>query len=285
MKSVPIIIITTLSAGILVGYLLVTTGPGPEFRAQKPEITNGETDYLDRAAIDELSSRIEELEQRLQTEVNARQVLEATLEILEQQLANNAQIKTPDLIEENAIDIGPKENASTQVSASDWFNAQALIDSGMSSSQAAELKSFFERQELERMFLRDRSIREDWDRQKYRDELRKLTENTRAYFDQLDENAYDAYLYASGQTNRVRVTSVLDSSQAGSAGIQPGDHILRYDNKRIYSGFELRSATTSGDLDQSVAVEVERDGEIHLLYLNRGPLGIRMNSVSVAPSP
>jgi S1-C subfamily serine protease len=79
------------------------------------------------------------------------------------------------------------------------------------------------------------------------------------------------------------VSSVLATAQAGAAGIQSGDHILRYDNQRIYSGFELRQATTGGNAIDSVSVEVERDGEILEFYLIRGPLGIRMNSVSVAP--
>ncbi len=91
------------------------------------------------------------------------------------------------------------------------------------------------------------------------------------------------YLYASGQPNRVAVTSVLESAQAAQAGILPGDLILRYDRERVYNWRDLRTATRSGNLADTVEVEVERDGDTLQLYLLRGPLGIRMDSRSVAP--
>jgi len=79
------------------------------------------------------------------------------------------------------------------------------------------------------------------------------------------------------------VTSVLASAPAGQAGIEAGDHILRYDNQRMYNWRDLRTATTSGDISDVVEVEVDRDGETLQFYLARGPLGIRMDSLSVAP--
>ena len=100
---------------------------------------------------------------------------------------------------------------------------------------------------------------------------------------QLSEAEYDSYLYASGQTNRVAVTSVLESAPAATAGIEPGDHIIRYDNQPIYNWRELREATSNGQIGETIAVEIDRDGDIVELYLARGPLGIRMNSLSVAP--
>ena len=136
---------------------------------------------------------------------------------------------------------------------------------------------------MQKLYLRDQAIREGWDRQKYREEIQALNDEEDVLKDQLGESAYDAYLFASGQSNRVAVSSVLATAPAGAAGIEPGDHILSYDNQRIYSGFELRQATTGGNASDSVPVEVERDGEILEFYLIRGPLGIRMNSVSVAP--
>jgi S1-C subfamily serine protease len=78
---------------------------------------------------------------------------------------------------------------------------------------------------------------------------------------------------------------VLESAQAGTAGIKPGDHIIRYDNQRIYNWRDLREATAGGSISDTVALEVEREGETIEFYLARGPLGIRMDSVSVAPQP
>lgn len=230
----------------------------------------------------QFSGDIKKLQQLLEAEITARKSLEDKLEALNRKVADldqNIQLASIDSSAE--IDIDGQTNAAN--SEQNWFNEQALIDSGMSSSLATELKAFFEQQELDRMYLRDQSVRESWDRQKFRDEIQKLTETGDAFLNQLDESAYDAYLYASQQPNRVKVTSVLDSSQAGTAGIQPGDHIIRYDYERIYSGFALRHATSGGDINESVAVEVERNGEILDFYLSRGPLGIRMNAVSVKP--
>ncbi|NNE62688.1 MAG: PDZ domain-containing protein [Gammaproteobacteria bacterium] len=287
MKALPLIIVT-LTTGFTIGYfvnsILLSTEPAAS-TSQINSVSNIEANsYRDSPVVDQLSVDLDALDRRLQQEIVARKSLEEKLDNLSQQIASLERNKN----DSHNIDNVPEENeevvASTE-SDREWFNEQALVDSGMSDIQAAGLKSFFEQQELDRMYLRDQSIREGWDRQRYREEIQKLSEKADTFLSQLDDTSYDAYLYASGQPNRVRVTNVLDSSQAGSAGIQAGDHIISYDNKRIYSGFDLRSATTGGNINQTVAVEIERNGEIMELYLNRGPLGIRMNSVSIAPTP
>ncbi|MDH3387295.1 MAG: PDZ domain-containing protein, partial [Gammaproteobacteria bacterium] len=172
---------------------------------------------------------------------------------------------------------------SSEASGQGWFDEQALIETGIDSAQASQLKLFFEQLEMERLYLRDRSAREGWDRARLREEMRRLDSSEESLREQLGDSAYDAYLYASGQPNRVAVTSVLASAQAGQAGIVAGDHILRYDSQRIYNWRDLRTATTSGDITDVVEVEIERDGETLRFYLARGPLGIRMDSLSVAP--
>lgn len=286
MKTIPVVI-ATLTGGIVIGYSLngsfLSATSKSESASTNPNITPLKTGAHQPQQFDGLAAEIDDINRRMQQEISARRSLEIKLDKLSQQLAslevNGSQPnKSLDVTEEST------KAVTSPTAQSEWFNEQALIDSGMTYTRAAELKSFFEQQELDRMYLRDQSIREGWDRQKYREEIQKLSENAEGFLSQLDEQSYDAYLYASGQPNRVKVTNVLDSSQASSAGIQPGDHIISYDSKRIYSGFELRSATTSGDINQTIAVEVERNGEIIELYLTRGPLGIRMDSVSIPPS-
>ncbi len=222
---------------------------------------------------------VAEFNRLLQSEIKARKALQQKVDSLGQQIAaleGNSRVQIKQLPEKT-------ENPQPLEAEDDWFNEQALIKSGMSSGQANDLKVFFEQQELQQLYLRDQSIREGWDRQKFRDEIQALADEEDALKDKLGEDGFDAYLYASGQSNRVAVSSVLATAPAGEAGIQAGDHILRYDNQRIYSGFELRQATTTGNDNESVPVEVERDGEIIEFYLLRGPLGIRMNSISQAP--
>lgn len=280
MKSPLLIILASLSIGLAIGLLIKNDSNEPE---PVQTSTSRNTTVLEKTQTVQVTdnSAIQEIQQQLQDEIVARQSLQKQIDDLGNQLAALEQ----NWQQQNAEQTSQATNANSRSEKQDkdWFNTQALIDGGLSSAEANDLKVFFEQQEMNQMFLRDQSIRESWDRQKYRDELQKIEDSSQAFLNQLSDSTYDTYLFASGQTNRVEVTNVLDSSQASSAGIQPGDRIISYDNERVYSGFELRTATSGGDINESVAVEVERDGEIMELYLSRGPLGIRMNSISVAP--
>jgi len=225
---------------------------------------------------------IELLQATLRAEVNARRKLEQKVEAMQDRIAalDAAKMISGSTREIDEAAELPGDSGDAEPG---WFNQQALLDSGMDSALAGELKVFFEQMEMQRLFLRDRAAREDWDREQLRNEFSLLESREEELKQRLGEDGYDAYLYASGQPNRVAVTSVLESAQAGQAGIRSGDQILRYDRQRIYDWRDLREATTSGDLSDTVEVEVERDGENLSFYLARGPLGIRMNSVSVAP--
>jgi predicted metalloprotease with PDZ domain len=277
MKS-PIFLITlVLAVGVSIGFLMQRA---PETAV--PKIVQDPAPRTENLVlIDASNSDIAELSRLLQDEIIARKSLEQKIKSLSfqvSQLKSNSQYQPTDLSSQ------AENPAPLDVQAdSDWFNEQALVDSGMTSSQAIELKSFFEQQELQQLFLRDQAVREGWDRQRYRDEFQTLNDEEDVLKAKLGDSAYDAYLFASGQSNRVSVISVLATAPAGTAGILVGDHILRYDNQRIYSGIELRQATTGGNASDSVSVQVVRDGKTLEFYLNRGPLGIRMNSVSVAP--
>ena len=278
LKTPYALIALALVAGIAIGVYFQSEPATSIVDLTKNTTTSRQTHS---SSPDSLYAELAELKNLLQNEIEVREMLERKVDSLSQQivvLEDNSQTQINTLSEQT------EETQSTETEAQDiWFKEQALVDSGMSASQANELKVFFEQQELQRLYLRDQSIREGWDRQKFRDEMTLLANEEDSLKDRLGEDAFDAYLYASGQSNRVAVSSVLATAPAGEAGIQAGDHILRYDNQRVYSGFELRRATTTGDDNDSVAVEVERDGKIIEFYLPRGPLGIRMNSISKAP--
>ncbi len=92
---------------------------------------------------------------------------------------------------------------------------------------------------------------------------------------ELGDDAYDRYLYASGQSNRVRVRRVMPDSAAARAGIAEGDLLLSYDSERLFGFDDLRRASYQGEPGDSVIVEVRRqDGSQAQLALPRGPLGI-----------
>ena len=232
---------------------------------------------------DHPTAGLTELNQLLQNEIRERKVLEQEIETLRL------------LVAEIGTDFEPSERTTSSEQVDDgseldesdsnrgWFNEQALIDSGIDSGQANELKIYFEQLEMERLYLRDQSIREKWSSEKLREAMQALESKEDELKNQLSETAYDAYLYAAGRPNRVAVTSVLENAQAGLTGIKSGDHIIRYDNQRIYNWLDLREATASGNISDMVELQIERDDKMIQFYLTRGPLGIRMNSVSVAP--
>lgn len=287
MQSPVIYISLALAVGVAVGVMIQNGFETPDLTVTT-SINNTATMAGDGNSADEFDSArfvadIAELERLLKYEINARQELEKKFELLSQKGANFDSGSQSFLETESTESVSGDGESDVSTADRGWFNEQALIDSGMGSSQASELKGHFEQLEMERLYLRDRSIRESWSREKYREAVQSLDSKEGELENQLGESMYDSYLYASGRPNRVSVTSVFPSAQAGIAGIVSGDHIIRYDNQRIYNGFGLREATTGGNAGDTVALEVERDGKTIQFYLVRGPLGIRMNSVSVAP--
>jgi len=269
-----------IGIGVMLGQQSATSESVPVAEGQAEAANAGDGAASRDTAAPAVVLDLTELQRSLQDEIRARRALEKKLDRLVRRVAEMGA----------AMEVSPgtvaADDAATndsEVAGQGWFDEQALIEGGMDSVQASQLKAYFEQLEMERLYLRDQAAREGWDRARLRDEFRQLDDKEESLRDQLGESAYDAYLYASGQSNRVAVTSVLASAQAGQAGIEAGDHILRYDNQRVYNWRDLRTATTSGDISDVVEVEVDRDGETLQFYLARGPLGIRMDSLSVAP--
>jgi len=285
MQSSLIYLSLTLAIGVAIGVSIQRDPEKPDLAGSQPTANTAIQSVNPNPATGTDAEDLEELNRLLQTEIVARQVLEKKLTALSQQVAafgNNLQSIQETESDEQAIINSELEASRTN---QEWFNEQALIDNGMDRIEASELRVFFEQLEMERLYLRDQSVREDWNRDQLREAMRALDSREIELKTRLGETAYDSYLYASGRPNRVAVTSVLESAQAGTAGIKPGDHIIRYDNQRIYNWRDLREATAGGSISDTVALEVEREGETIEFYLARGPLGIRMDSVSVAPQP
>lgn len=287
MQNPLIIISLALATGVVIGIFVQSGSDIPD--ATKPASSlNSVNVAADQKAIvipgaDHSTADITELNRLLQKEISARQVLEQKVETLSRQMADIGSDSQPTESTTLSEQEDDDDLADEPVSNQDWFNEQALINSGIDSSQARELKIYFEQLEMQRLFLRDQSIRENWNSEKLRGEMQALQSQEDELKNQLSEDAYDAYLYASGRPNRVAVTSVLENAQAGIAGIVSGDHIIRYDNQRIYNWRDLQQATASGSISDTVALEVEREGKSMQFYLTRGPLGIRMNSLNIAP--
>jgi S1-C subfamily serine protease len=91
---------------------------------------------------------------------------------------------------------------------------------------------------------------------------------------ELGDADYERYLDASSRPTSVAVSGVLDSSPAQRAGLQPGDQIVRYDGKRIFSMSDLTRRTLEGQPGEQVVVDILRDGVSMQVAVPRGPIGI-----------
>jgi hypothetical protein len=170
------------------------------------------------------------------------------------------------------------------VSRPGWINAQALLDAGLDEYQANKIRDIYENVEMERLYLRDRAVREGWiGDERYRQERQQLDARLESLRNELSEKEYDAYLFATGRPNRVVIESTLRTSPARDSGIKTGDNVIRYNNIRIYTWADLRNATTQCPADSMVEVELERNGQRQRVFVPCGPLGVRLDNTSVQP--
>jgi C-terminal processing protease CtpA/Prc len=153
---------------------------------------------------------------------------------------------------------------------SDRELAEQLSEAGFSVAEAQRIERRIEELRVEAMQSRYEAMRSD-DPQSALDQLREATATLRQ---ELGDTDYERYLEATGRPTRVGVTSVLASSAAELAGLQPGDQILAYGGQRVFDVRELNSVLLEGEPGEPVIVDVERDGQPIQLVIPRGPLGI-----------
>jgi hypothetical protein len=167
--------------------------------------------------------------------------------------------------------------AATSGASPTWFDAEALRDAGLPADEIARLRERFESQELATLYLRDRATREGWlGTPRFAEESRALAERARTLREELGDERFDWYLYATGQLNRVEIGDLLSTSPAAEAGIERGDLVLRYDGTPVFTPAELRDATAGGRAGERVAIDLERAGERVRVWVPRGPLGVRL---------
>lgn len=269
--------------GVVIGLLLQSpdTSPTPtQLSNNGPQ--EDSTDFS--VTTQDSDDALDTIRQQLRQEINARKKLQENVNTLNKKIAQLEKQNQPTSDTSPGTDPSPNNTPASGTENSAWFNEQALIDAGIDPTTAKSLKSRYETQELEKLYVRDKAMREGWfGSRRYRDELEKLDAQLNGLQKELGDEAYAAYLYATGQANRVVVQSVLANSTADTADIRPNDQITQYGGQKIYNWRDLRNATTQGDVNESVTVELIRNGKPIEVYVQRGPLGIRMDSVSVAP--
>lgn len=162
----------------------------------------------------------------------------------------------------------------------------ALLRAGVTVEVADDLVWRRSQLSLERLDLRDQAIREGWlNTDRYREEIRKINEQRVSLRDEIGVDAYDRYLFETGQDNRVLVDSVIAGSAGEDSGVLPGDVIERYGDQPIYDFGDLRGATSDGARGEIVPVTVRRGNQLVELLLPRGPIGIGLDATRIDPSP
>ena len=275
---------------ILIG--LATIGIGIELWLQRPTpgvaqtATNPSLASENSLNKQDITGPAADLKETLLQEIDNRKQLEKRLAELEQRvsrLESDADIisGTPT---EAALPPTPDVPSRSSSARGPGFNADAMLAAGIEASEVKRIQQVYDDVEMQKLYLRDQAVREGWVNQKrYADERKALDDRLKSLRNELSEKDYDAYLYATGQRNRVIVESTMNTSPAQLAGMQTGDLIVRYDNKPIYNWTDLRNASTQCVVDSTVSVEIKRDGETQHIYLPCGPLGVRITTQSQSP--
>lgn len=159
-----------------------------------------------------------------------------------------------------------------------------LSSAGFEPTVIAQIQSIRNDLQLERLELRDRAIREGWvNTDRFRQERRELNDG-RKLRESLGDEGYNNLLVAEGRNNRVRIESVIENSAADIAGIEIGDIVIRYAEQQIFNFRDLQQATTEGDRNKPVAVQISRSGELIDYVIPRGPMGVTLSGVLEDPS-
>jgi hypothetical protein len=157
----------------------------------------------------------------------------------------------------------------------------AFRAAGFPDAEAQYFQRLQEEHAMARLYLRDQASREGWLRsERYAEAVAALPGSAAELRKTMDDAAYSRYLYATGQPNHIRVTSVIAGSPAEIAGLATGDVILRYDGERLFSGRALRTASRDGNAGETVSLEILRDGNRLQMFMPRGPLGVSISAGS-----
>ena len=275
-------VILLLGLGLLIGGILGSQygNPGTDSGQMPP---NNMVD----SGLQTDSITVENLRRSLESERQARQQLSLQVNDLSSQLARLMErIETAAPMTPTQLNRRPPvpEDDAVAGSLPDLQRRDLLVQAGLESAQADALVSELETLELDALYLRNRALREGWkESNRYKDEQGKLDSPEDLLQRRLGEDGYDKYLFAQGQPNRVRVSSTISGGPADTAGIQKGDIILRYGEKRIYQWGDLTDATTKGQEGENIWVRVLRQNATLDLTVPRGPLGVRLEFTRLEP--
>jgi hypothetical protein len=147
---------------------------------------------------------------------------------------------------------------------------QRLIDAGFLPSQASMILQRESELQMESIKARYEAERSG-DPSEY---WRSRNASNEILREELGDTDYERYLVANNRSTSITVSSVIESSPAQSAGLLPGDEILRYDGERVFGMTDLMRQTMEGTAGQNVVVDIMRNGTPMQIVMPRGPVGI-----------
>jgi len=222
------------------------------------------------------SGRIRSLEEQVR-------YLNARIDELEQQVT--AAVEQHAVADAGTVAVNAASMADTPITRQNpMLTTDNLVKSGIDQVVAVDIVRRKNDFDLKLLELRDRAMREGYlGTGRYQRELNALMVENVVLRDEIGDDAYDRYLFATGQHNRVKIASVMMGSSAEQAGLKTGDMILSYNDRQMFNWNELQDATTKGERGEYVNVTVMRNGQLMNMWLPRGPLGVRLGTVRVRP--
>jgi hypothetical protein len=242
-------------------------------RGGEPSTLQRQLDRLRAQLAAEAASRrrLEARLERLATELAAQErgaVAEPENPTAAQAAAAGAPTPRTDGVHGSPDDPGPEALTAME---------RALAVAGIDAATVADIRRRRDELALSEIYLRDLAAREGWlDTPRFREEMMEIERQRTSIREEIGDDAYDRYLAALDHPNRVAVDEVLLESPAALAGLQAGDVILRYGERRIFAPKELVDATRAGMAGEPVRIEILRQGQRLEVELPRGPLGVKI---------
>ena len=218
----------------------------------------------------------------LDTQTYSPENIQRQVQFLHQQV-NVLNTKFAELAEQQTANLSVSN--TQELTRSSISNRDNIINSGINSDTADEILYRIEQQndrqsELHTLIQNSEAS----ELREYGKELLEFNKNKISLRSEMGDDAYDQYLFLNRQNNRLKVTSVFSGSPAESAGIEPNDIILYYDNQKVLDLSDIRSAVSKGEIGSNTIVQIVRDGEEISLTLLSGTLGAQFEPVLVDPA-
>ncbi|MGQ7844135.1 PDZ domain-containing protein [Granulosicoccus sp. 3-233] len=307
-------VVISLVAGALSCIVILMLTHGPSLR-DMPPADSGKADLAGGSVTDSGRSppdpglsvpapsadvaTVAELREALQTAVEERAQLSATVVRLNRQLLELEERVTSlseqgvsfedvsgGVVHADAAVMPTEDSASQAGFRNDPSERQFedLLAAGLDEQSARDLQRRNDQYQLSRLELLDQAAREGWDgSDRLRDSLDDLQQSRPDLREELGDSLYDQYLYETGDANRIAIDSVISGSAAAQAGLQAGDLIISYSGERTFAVRDLQQATRSGSRSESVQLVFERDGQTLTTDMLRGPLGVTLRPTRQQP--